>query len=218
MSIKFDSPEAIEQSYQQIYRGIDIGQDDILAQISGMVGDSDFTDPEDEFGVNGDTRQPINGAIEVMHLAKSPMFQQLYSGIKEKVSGWVSKSKSESVSADVRALNHNKTIGGEEILAYIGSFLSEAQEAVASMTTQEAQLVGITDRKQFAKTLSEEADKAARPVTYDAQGNNTRQKRAFRQALDSPETLLAGPEPREDTSHLQSTLNKLNRGIVPQQS
>ncbi len=204
MSVRFDSQEAIEQSYQQIYRGIDTGQDDTLAQISGMVGDSD---PEDEFGVNGDSRQPINDALEVTHLAKSPKFQEMHSALKEKVSGWVSKSKSESVSADVRTLNHNKAIAGEELLAVIGAILNEAQERVEQMTTAEAQLVGITDRKQFAKTLSEDADKAKRPVTIDAQGNDTRKKRAFLKSL--------APEPREDNAHLQSTLNKLNTGIIP---
>ena len=206
LSMDAETWGAIQKS-QEMHRGIDVGVEDTLAQISAMTADSNFTEDADEAGVNGDVRQPINEALDVIHLSKNPTFQQIYSALREKVSSWTVKSKSEKATADVRSFNHDKEIAGEELLAIIGAILGDAQKRVEEMTTEEAYLVGITDRKEFAKSLAK-GEPSKRPATLDADGNDPRKKRAFLKSLAE----------KKGEERLGSKLTSLNAGHIPQES
>jgi hypothetical protein len=105
-------------------------------------GEADITPEEDENGVNGFDAMPLENAIEIQQVSKSPVFQNIFVALKTLHAECIEKSKNEKELSDFRNLHHVKGLGVEQAIGIFTAILEESEARLKSATPAERRAMG----------------------------------------------------------------------------
>jgi hypothetical protein len=121
------------------------------AFVDDLTGDGDET-LEGEANINGFDSRPLDNAIEILRVSKSPVYQEIFGALKALHAECIEKSKNEKQSADFRNLHHVKGLGVEASLGIFTAILEESEARLKAATPAERRAMG-KDANQFISDL-----------------------------------------------------------------
>ena len=107
--------------------------------VDWMAGDVDETPDAD---MSLPDARPLDNAIEILRVSKSPVFQEIFGALKALHAECVEKSKDEKQTADFRGLNHTKGLGVEQSIGVFTAILEESEARLKSATPAERRAMG----------------------------------------------------------------------------
>ena len=145
-------------------RDMDINsqESEILAQeeVDWMAGDVDQTPASD---ASVPDSMPLENAIDVQRVSKSPVFQNIFQALTELHADFVNKSKDAKASSDARTLAHQMGMGLEAALGVFTTMLEESEARLKAATPEERRAMG-SEANQFIRDLTETPIADDRPV------------------------------------------------------
>jgi hypothetical protein len=143
----------VMQDIRDTYRNLDINSQEseweAQAEVDSMAGDVDETPAED---ASAPDARPLDNAIEILRVSKSPVFQEIFGALKALHAECVAKSKDEKQTPDFRSLNHTKGLGVEQSIGVFTAILEESEARLKSATPAERRAMG-KDANQFISDL-----------------------------------------------------------------
>ena len=106
---------------------------------------------------------PLDNAIEILQVSKSPVFQKIFVALKALHAECVEKSKSEKDSADFRSLNHTKGLGVEQSIGVFTAILEESEARLRAATPAERHAMG-RDANAFIADLLTPVAEVKEPI------------------------------------------------------
>jgi hypothetical protein len=99
------------QQIRDSYHNLDINslESELEAQRQIDYESGDFDESPDE-DANVPDAMPLENAIEIQRVSKSPVFQNIFRALRELHADFVNKSKDEKQNADYRSLFHTTTV------------------------------------------------------------------------------------------------------------
>jgi hypothetical protein len=147
-----DTLQDIHQSARDFDLYDEVGEAAATKIIDDRAGEADITPDEDQFGCNGFDGVPLDKAIEVLRVSKSPVFQEIFSALKALHSECIEKSKNEKQTSDFRNLHHVKGLGVEQSLGVFTAILEDSEARLKAATPTERRAMG-QDANQFISDL-----------------------------------------------------------------
>jgi hypothetical protein len=117
--------------------------------VDEMSGEGDETPAED---ANVPDARPLDSAVEILRVSKSPVFQEIFGALKALHAECLNKSKDEKQTADFRSLNHTKGLGVEQSIGVFITILEESEARLKSATPAERHAMG-KDANTFISDL-----------------------------------------------------------------
>jgi hypothetical protein len=117
--------------------------------VDWISGDVEETPADD---VDVPDTLPLENAIEIQQVSKSPVFQNIFAALKTLHAECVTKSKDEKQTADFRSLNHTKGLGVEQAIGIFTAMLEESESRLKSATPEERRAMG-ADANTFISDL-----------------------------------------------------------------
>ena len=144
--------EAIHNSARTFDLYDEAGEAEAAKILDDMAGEADITPDEDQFGCNGFDGVPLDKAIEIQRVSKSPVFQEIFSALKALHAECIEKSKNEKQTSDFRNLHHVKGLGVEQSIGVFTAILEESEARLKAATPAERRAMG-KDANQFISDL-----------------------------------------------------------------
>jgi hypothetical protein len=154
----YETDQARHDAIQHSARKFDLydeeGEAEATQILDEMAGEADTTADEDQFGCNGFDALPLDKAIDIQRVSKSPVFQEIFGALKALHAECVEKSKNEKESADFRSLHHTKGLGVEASIGIFTAILEESEARLKAATPEERRAMG-SEANQFISNLIE---------------------------------------------------------------
>jgi hypothetical protein len=152
---------AIDKTLQAIHdsaRTFDLydeaGEAEATRILDEMAGEADTTADEDQFGSNGFDALPLEKAIDIQRVSKSPVFQEIYEALKTLHGECVNKSKDSKATQDTRTLEHQMGMGVEASIGIFTAILEESEARLKAATPEERRAMG-SEANRFISDLIE---------------------------------------------------------------
>jgi hypothetical protein len=144
--------DAISKTARDFDLNDEVGEAVATKILDETAGEADTTDDEDQFGCNGFDGVPLDKAIEILQVSKSPLFQGIFSALKALHAECIEKSKNEKQTSDFRNLHHVKGLGVEQSIGVFTAILEESEARLKSATPAERRAMG-SEANQFISDL-----------------------------------------------------------------